>query len=139
MSDMSDMSDLFSCTVCCNACSLCYLGIEYEEVKEIKSNVNNVSNVSNVSNVLFFYDKNEEKIDKNIHQIIFYKQYIQGYYEKHIVDQNDKKILLIYINENNNSLQNDISSVIKYVHSNGLSLKKGEKKWNPKQIWVFNY
>lgn len=133
---MSDMSDLFSCTVCCNACSLCYLGIEYEEVKEVKEIK---SNVNNVSNVLFFYDKNEEKIDRNIHQIIFYKQYIQGYYDKHIVDQNDKKILLIYINENNNSLQNDISSVIKYVHSNGLSLKKGEKKWNPKQIWVFNY
>jgi hypothetical protein len=84
--------------------------------------------------VLFLYNQSDEKIDMNIHQIVFYEEYLKGYYDE--FNPNDKKILLIY----NHNIKDIIhlSQIINSIHmNNGLLIKK-DKKWIPKQIWVFN-
>jgi hypothetical protein len=89
-------------------------------------------------NVIFLYDQSDEKIDHNINKIIFYDEYIKGYYDDYIdYDEYKREILLIY---NKNNIKN-IVTIINYIHKNkGLNLKINKKymKWIPKEIWVFN-
>lgn len=130
---MSELECFFSFFLCCHACESCI---------DINDNKNNDENKNltfkediEALNVIFFYDKNDEKIDKNIDKIIFYDEYIKGYYDEYHFDPNKKQILLIY---NKNNIK-DISTIINYIHiNNGLSLKKETKKWVPKYIWIFN-
>jgi len=87
-----------------------------------------------VLKVIFFYDENDNRIDKNINRIIFYEEYKKGYYNHNNKCDANKNILLI---QNKNNDIKEISSIINFIHSNkGLSLNNN--KWFPKYIWVYN-
>lgn len=114
--------------------------IDHNKDKNIK-NIKNIKNdeykkIEKELKVLFLYNQSDRKIDTHIHQIIFYEEYLKGYYDEYSFDPNLKKILLI-----NNNLRDikDISTIINHIHkNNGLSIKNNETKWIPEQIWVFN-
>ncbi len=82
-------------------------------------------------NITFFYDQSTEKIDKNIHRIIFYEEYKKGYYNEYLIDIEKKDIILLY-----NKDIRDITSIINYIYKNGIMLKN--QKWQPKEVWIFD-
>jgi hypothetical protein len=138
---MSEIECLLSSCFCClnfNECCVDYISHKsYKSIKDKKDEKDDQMEV------FFFYDETYERIDKNIHQIIFYEEYLQGYYSSvsnisniyNISNISNKNILVIY--NKNVSIISNIVNIINNIHTNkGLSINN--KKWFPKQIWIFN-
>lgn len=136
---MSEIECLLSSCFCCfNFCECIDSSNKshtssYQSLKEEKDN--------NQINIVFFYDETDERIDKNINQIIFYEEYLQGYYTLNNTDlknRNNKNILVIYNKQNTNTPNiTNIVNIINNIYTNkGLIINN--QKWLPKQIWIFN-
>jgi len=127
------------CSCCCSCCC-------------IEDNTNNVNNVNNVNkreynkyseykteyttqdldsvNVTFFYENKDLRVDQNINRIIFYEEYIKGYYNDYNESSSIKDILVLYKNNISN-----ITNIINTIHMNkGLFIN--HKRWIPKNIWI---
>lgn len=132
---MSEIECFLSLSLCCFQCGECYNNTNntnntntdnnYYSISENKEQ--NYENLDNIK-VLFIYNKSNEKIDKNIEKIIFYDEYLRGYYDKYNIEVDKKHILVIPNSQN-------ISDIINIIHkNNGLTINK--KKWIPKYILI---
>lgn len=128
---------LCSLSSCCVDCST---NIEektpikkYNQLNEIKED-KTLDELKKL-NVVFFYDNSDERIDKNIHRIIFYEEYIRGYYNEYSIDKTTKNILLVY-NRDSSNISNIITIVNNIHRDKGLTINNN--KWIPNEVWIYN-
>ena len=134
---MSEIEFLLSLSLCCFNCGECLNTGNSSKKDEDKEDKEDKITIT------FFYNEVSDKIDQNIHRIIFYEEYNNGFYDSYknnIINILSKKNILLI----NNKTAEQVGKILDFIKTNkGLSFDSinsyllNTQKWTPENIWVF--